>query len=318
MNNEITTPQQSAWLGLAAHKNTTVVELERRELALQSILLQPGEDKATTLKDYRAKFTALKNFRQEFTNMISSKLIDPLLEYEKRADPKTNAAYKLLETEELNERLSAERERLKTEGLNVERVSFKTHILNEYERTSADFRQQLYQEIINASKEGHTIEAFTATLKKMNPPAFRKFPTQYLSNEEKQEIFESIKAPEWDLIRLEMIAEANKGLDNLEAKVAEETKEAADNARINARMEAQTISIVTTSKIKRNVEVIIEPTTEWALAVIDAFITNNLFSRVRVKLIENLTIGQMAKAIGEHTTETGEEFPGLSYKEIVK
>ena len=68
MSNELTTtvtPQQAAWLGLAAHKNNTVAELERRELALQSILLQPGKDKAETLKAYRAEFTALKNYRQE-------------------------------------------------------------------------------------------------------------------------------------------------------------------------------------------------------------------------------------------------------------
>lgn len=317
-SNELTTPQQAAWLGLAAHKNNTVAELERRELALQSILLQPLEDKAATLKSYRAEFTALKNFRQEFTNMISGKLIDPLLEFEKRADPKTNAAYKLLETEELNERISAERERQKTEGLSIERVNFKTHILNEYERVAMEFRQTLYAEILNASREGHTIEAFTATLKEMKPGAFRKFPTQHLEDAEKAEILRSVPAPDWDLIRLEMIAEANKGLENLESKVAQDSAEAAGNARINERMATQTIAQVVTPKIRRNVEVVTEASVDWARAVLVGFMNNELWTRVRVKAIENLTIGQMAKAIGEYTTETGEEISGLSYREIVK
>ena len=250
--------------------------------------------------------------------MISGKLIDPLLEFEKRADPKTNAAYKLLETEELNDRISKERERQKTEGLNIERVTFRTHILNEYERVAMEFRQTLYAEILNASREGHTIEAFTTTLKEMKPGAFRKFPTTYLEDTEKAEIFKSVLAPDWDLIRLEMIAEANKGLENLESKVAQDSAEAAGNARINERMATQTIAQVVTPKIKRNVEVVIGTTADWAGIVLSNFASLSLWTRVRVKAIENLTISQMAKAIGEYTTETGEEIPGLSYKEIVK
>ena len=161
-------------------------------------------------------------------------------------------------------------------------------------------------------------EAFTATLREMKPGAFRKFQSQYLSDEEKQEIFKSIKAPDYDLIRLEMIAEAKKGLDNLEAKVVQENQEAADNSRLNNRMATQTILRVTTPKIKRNVEVVIGTTADWAMIVLSNFASLSLWTRVRVKAIENLTIGQMAKAIGEYTTETGEEIPGLSYKEIVK
>jgi hypothetical protein len=322
MSTELTTatPQQAAWLGLAARKNTTVAELEKRELALQSILLNV-DNKAETLKDYRSAYAGLQSYRKDFTGMIDAALVQPLMAYEKRADPKSNEQYKALEAAELADRLELERARIKTMQAEQERNQFKAHILNEYERTVGELRIRMYTECKRAMQAGITDKkAIIATLETMQPLPLEKFVTAHLTIEEKTAIYNSIPKPSGESLIFEMIGEMERmqTIEQIDFVMVEAAQESADNMKINTMIARAAIVEVSKPKIKRNVEVVVDNTTVWATRIMGYFVSYDLYRYTRVKDVTKLTIAQMAKAIGEYCTENGEELEGLIYNEIVK
>jgi hypothetical protein len=316
----VTTQQQAAWIGLAARKNTTIAELERRELALQSLLLQPGVDKAATLKTYRAEYTALQNYRKDFTAMIDNALVQPLMLFEKRSDPKNNEQYRALEAAELADRLELERKRMQTMAVEQERTQFKAHILNEYERTVGELRIRMYNEIKAALKENCDKKAIIETLEEMQALPLQKFVAEYLTIDDKTAIYNSIPKPDYGLLVLEMVGEMERiaSAEQIDVVIAEVAQETDDNIRINGMVARAAIVEVAKPKVKRNVEVVHENTIAWATRIMGYFVSYDLYTYIRVKDVSKLTIAQMAKAIGEYSTDNGEELEGLDYTEIVK
>ncbi len=309
MSQELSIRQQNAWLSLAADKNQIVEKLKTGELALQGILLNvPDESIDSTLKTYRGQFAALCDARRAFTTMITDKLIDPLMEYEKRADPKTNPEYKALEQKSLEIRLRKEAEIKRNAGVIAEKKEFEAFVRNAYEDQCMEYRRGMYREI-------QAVGAI-ADLSLVPVPPLPKFNPKFLSVDEMKEIFSAINKPDYAKIMDEMEREKDRKPEKIDEIIHKKEAEVADNKAVNIKIAAATAIAETKTTVKRKLSLTADAD-NWP-KIVSNFATGNYLQYVKVKDIGKLTVQQMATAMADDATATGLTVAGLFYNEVLK
>jgi len=334
-NMELTT-QQNGWLRMADMKNTLFDELQKAELQVQSSLEEINTD---NLKSAKSIMASAKDKRMAFTGMITDKLINPAMEYEKRMQNVINAAAVV----ELQMRKKQEEETLQAQALINEETVLRNHITNEYFRIAAENRLN-YQKGIDASYRNclanrvpvEKIPAMIADMKRIlslfEVPEMTKFQRTLVSDERALQIFQSIEKydPKMDLMRYQSEAEkkwinyemdlanADLAIKALEKQAAEREAEIAQEIAIETATNtliAQAESItLETPRIKREVKVIVIESEAWAKAVIVNFIRVFPVDKLRVKSWSKLTLAQMAEALAK----SGAELHNLKTEEICK
>jgi len=342
--------QANAWIGLAQQKNMMAQALKNMELKAQSILLLANTDNYKAIDDallaYRNHHTSMIETRKPLTQAIDAGIIQPLMEFEKRVDPKLNADYQGLTERSFNIRkaeLQGVQEQNKKAG---EIAAFKTHVENEFHRITNDYRWLLRNEARGQYEIAlrERLNPVTVDIKKMmatlapNPPA--KFQPTLLTQEEMKTIYAGIPQPNYTQIFTEEMVAMDQLFSNFDSdvanaeaaiefqKAADENRRLADEGRLASEQsmttmigKAETVRIEE-PKIKKNLVIEIEETEAWARAVIAAFVINmpDLIQGkyIRVKSWSNLSLGQMAEYLGKFATETGIVYKNLKLKEVEK
>jgi hypothetical protein len=332
---ELTT-QQNGWLRMADMKNSLFDELQRAELQVQSSL---EEVTTENLKSAKSIMTGAKEKRMAFTGMITDKLINPAMEYEKRMQNVINAAAVV----ELEMRKKQEEETLKAQAIINEESALRAHITNEYFQIAAENRLN-YEKAIDASYRNclrdriavDKIPAMVADMKHIlslfELPEMAKFQRTHVSDERAMEIYQSIEKydPKLDLMRYQSEAEkkwinyemdlanAEAAIKALEKQAAEREAEIAQEIAIETATntliaQAETITLET-PRIKREVKIIVVESEAWAKAVIVNFIRIFPIEKLRVKSWSKLTLAQMAEALAK----SGAELHNLQMEEVCK
>lgn len=344
--------QAEAWLQMAAAKNATFEELERMELQAQSILLPVLDSRSyaeidAALAEYRKQHVAMQERRKSFTSAVENGIIQPLMAFEKRIDPKTNADYLTASQRSLDIR---KEESAKAELLNAknqELAQFKAHVVNEYRRCIYEYKTTLYKEVnaqyeINlkggAKMTPEAIESIKTMLRSITPPVPVKFSPKYLTKQEMVEAFSTMVQPDWndiiddactyldntfanydsDLANREAAIERAK--DDERRREVEEAQKLAEDKAMNTLIAHSEVVTVDTPKIKRQVQITVIESEAWAKAIMAGFITNlpNLAKYIRVKSWAKLSIGQMAEYLAKYASDEGVMISGVQYTEIEK
>lgn len=349
----LTPEQQAAWVGMAQAKNNLVAELGRQELAAQQILLQAGEQADynaidAALAEYRKAHTLMVETRKGFTQMVDAGIIQPLMAFEKRVDPKASQPYANLSNLSLQFRKAQEAEAQKANAIAAEITAFKVHCENEYFRMTGQFRNtfrhqaQLEYAVALKNKKQPTEDelrtALMAGINLMGYPQPQKFTPRVLSPEQLAETYRECRKPNWESEFDSMLHETKKmyasfDVDILNAEAAiksqeeatavlefEETQKASEEAAINTLIvQAETVTVETPT-IKRTYTITVVESEAWAKMVMAGFITNlpRLAKYIRVKSWAKLSIGQMAEYLAKLATDEEIKASGLEYQEIEK
>lgn len=344
------TKQQAAWLTMAARKNELTATLQRYELDLQAILLnKPVDALPEALKAYKAKFAEMKDARLQFTNAVDAGIIQPLMAFEKRADPKVNEAYISAEKRELADRQAKASQLQKDQAKATEVGQFKAHFVNEYTRLVADLRlayaritSEAYQHCLTArtpvDKVDSAIQIAISAMGEVKPGAQNKFSRVHIPDAEAIEIYKTIPVPDWasylreaveginakfslypnDLANAEQAVQAE--VQTFQATVVETAQEVQQEmaaTTLIAQAEAFVLpepgfkGITETTRIK-----VVDDNQRWVLLITTAFIANfnSVFNKLRVKKYSALTVAQMAAALDA----AGVKVDGVGYENIIK
>ena len=345
--NQLTTIQQG-WLKLAEIRINLFNDLQKDELKVQSLLKDISskdlESIQVNLKAAKNQYQESKRKRLDFTKMISDKLLDPSMEFEKRMAAEIDEVVKL----ELAKRLELESKSKEQQLISDEITMYKTHIVNEWFRIAHEYRSNLQKMIdssyINCIK--NKVPAFQVPemisdlkyiLDKISLSTFTKFNRMFITDQEALEIFHSIEKYDGkeDLIYYQnLVNEKYKmyahDLANEEsiAKLEAEQQQRVKNAENELQAEIATNILIAqaetlrieTPKVKREIKIIIVESEEWAINIMTTFIKNWQYVNkyVKVKSWAKLSIGQMAEALAKHISETGETLNNLQTEEICK
>lgn len=344
---ELTPEQSNAWLGMAVAKNNLVADLTRQELAAQSLLQSvPDTHEAidAAMAEYRKAHTNMVETRKTFTGLIDAGIVQPLMAFEKRVDPKVSEAYNHLSNRSLALRKAAADAAAKVNAINQEIASFKAHFQNEFFRIVAAYRADVRREI-DAQYEywlqqriSPEMPKIHAHLGKIEAAQLNRFNPVHMTPEQMQEAYATIAQPNWAAIYAEMCTEADRVFANFDSDMAnaaaalaarreesamethQEQKSAADEAAINTLITTAEVVTVDTPTIKRTYQITVVESEQWAKTVMAAFITNlpALAKYIRVKSWAKLTIGQMAEYLAKLATESEVKAAGLTYQEVEK
>lgn len=335
------TKQQIAWIGLANGKNKLMDQLTKDELNAQALLCGEGHEQIdANLAAYRKAHTEMIERRKEYTNAIDAGIVQPLMAFEKRVDPKTNQAYADLAALSLSLRKQAEAKAATTNARNAETAAFKAHCQNEFFRVCAEYRTAIRAEIVK--QYAYWLEIGTpcdiaglkANLLLIQVPPVKKFIASYLTPEEMGGIYGGIPKPDYASVYVEMMSYAdetfahfNSDLANKTAAVAHVTQNAALESQAEARQVNEDIAlntliataetvVIDTPKIKRTLVITVVESEGWAKQIMTAFITNlpSLGKYIKVKSWAKLSIGQMAEYLSKYSTDEEKELPGLKYE----
>jgi hypothetical protein len=347
-----TTPQPAqieAWVQLAQKKNELTQKLANSELALQKILLDCNVNDYKTIDEalavYRKSHTSLIETRKEFTIIIDANIVQPLMQFEKRSDPKVNTLYIELTTTSLNLRQVAAKKAHEFQSIENEKNMFTNHCINEFLRIESKYIQDLNAQI-DKDYANHLTNNFPVpnfkiietNLRTVILDAMKKYVPVVITKEQMKELYRQIEQPKYNEIlenKISMLsqifinyatdlANASAAIEarELEAKIA--AKEIAHKLEaetaINTLISNASTPIVETPKIKVELKIEVINSPEWAQLIMTHFIANmhTLVKYVRVKTWDNLSIGQMATAIAKHATDTGETYKGIIYNQINK
>ena len=347
----VTQAQADAWVGLATEKNRLMFELGRMELAAQNILLRVQRDDAAyeaidvALAEYRKSYTAISDLRKTFTNQIDAGIIQPLMAFEKRIDPKNNGQYNALASRSLQLRKAEADKATLANAKNQEVASFKAHVVNEFSRVVTEYRAIIrreaaghYEKCLKDKIPDPGVEKVKEMLRQIAPPNVAKFNARYLSGEELLQIYNDSPKPDYASYYEELMSEVDNlfanyssDLANAEAAIKhqqeqarlqelEEANKAKEEQALNTLIATSETVVIEEPKIKRTVQVTVVESEAWAKSVMASFITNlpKLTKYIRVKSWSKLNIGQMATYLGQYATDEGVSFPGLSLKEVEK
>lgn len=342
--------QKNAWWMLAAKKNEVVTDLSTRELELQGLLLNVPDDQISTrLGEYRKKHGELVDTRKAFTGIITDKLITPLMETEKRADPKVNASYLALSARELELRKAATSKLLLDQNIATEKGQFKAHFQNEYMRLATAYRhtlsgiaQQAYTSCLEAKTPPDEIDTALAVARlamadtKLGTP--NKFTRVHLTPEDAAALYKQLHTPDtgemlkegMDLLREKFAMYAND-LENaeaaiqdsqreFEATIVEDNRDLSNETAANVLMASAESFILPDSNFKPVTtleKIVIEDNSEsWVVKIISAFLANFAvaFNKTSVKKYSGLTIKQMAEALDK----AGVRVQGVNYTTVDK
>jgi hypothetical protein len=341
--------QIAAWTALAENKNNLTNQLAVAELGLQQILLGVNQtDHAAiteALATYRKKHSEMVAQRKEFTSIIDANIVQPLMAFEKRADPKSNETYLDIDAKGLSLRQAEAQKANQFQAVESEKSMFIAHCTNEYLRIENKYILDLsavidtgYAANLKAKSPKPHLDNIIVNMKavKIDQPA--KFEPQYLTKEQMREIYLTITPPNCAKFLAEKIdflpqvfinyesdlANAQAAIERMEtdAKIAviEAEKKVEAESAINTLVATASTPVIETPKIKRDLIIESVNSAEWAQLIMTTFIANmpTLTRLVRVKSWEKLSIGQMADAIAKHATDTGETFKGVTYVEVQK
>jgi hypothetical protein len=339
--------QQKAWLGMAQSKNELVTKLTSLELQAQKTLLSAKDDYKVideVLAAYRKEYAAMVETRKSFTNAVQAGIIDPLMAFEKRVDPKSNEKYLTLQSRSLELRKEEAVKAEEANKKNQELARFKAHVENEFFRIAAEYRNMMRREIDAQYKRSLEckiacdLTAVKQVMKMMPVPPTIKFVGNLLTQEDKAAAYATIKQPDFGIMYNEACEYLEKVFANFDSDVAnadaalkhqeeqsrlkeieEKQKLDEETAMTTLIATAETVEIET-PKIKKSVQVIVVESEQWVKAVVSAFIVNlpHLGKHIKVKKWSNLNIAQMAKALGDYASETGASFTNLQMKEVEK
>jgi len=345
---EVNEKQAKAWLTLAATKNNVTQDLAGREMTLQAILLNKPNDKlAEVLAEYRKQWTEMSEARKAFTSVVTAKLIEPMMEYEKRADPKTNAAYIAASTRELDHRKEATRKLEAQQALATETANFKTHFVNEYLRIMASYRAdlaaiitQVYTDCLTVKTPDPTnaIAVAVSAMDAVKPKNPANFVRINLTTQRATELFTAIPQPDYSGALSEAkLALTTKfelyqhDLANAEAAIESNKQQAAiatANADQDIKAQQATNTLFAAAQAfvmpepgfkgftERNRIIIRDESQEWVARIMAAFLANlsTVFPLLRVKKYSALNIKQMAEACDT----AGIKVEGVDYETIEK
>ena len=345
------TPLQAVhhgWLSVGALKFQTADKQSKHCLSLQQIMLTPGDtitDIEKSLAKYRNVHKEMVAIGQKFRSFITDRVFSPSLNIEAEYSPNKYEPYLIAEKTLLDKKVEAEKKASDAANKQKEEQQYRAHIKNQYEDIVADFRIRAANEIntmylswLKGGVKQPEISMLKKTLSEMNFKAGAKFVRRLVSDTEATAIFQSIPAPSLQELRKEalkmcddkfmsyqhdlQLSDISTVQASAEQSIADIKHEAEQNIAINT-LEAVSTPIVAIEpegrRIKKTVEVVVEGTEGWAISVISAFLrTPDCRQFLLVKKWENLSVGQMAAAIGKYSTETGDQLHGLSYREVLK
>lgn len=339
--------QANAWLEMATSKNQLTAQLQTLELAAQSILLpvKNSEDYAAidaALAEYRKQHTLITDTRKPFTGLIDSAIVQPLMAFEKRVDPKANTEYNTLIAKSLQLRKIESDKAAQVNLKNSVIAQFKAHCTNEFQRTFVELQNNLGREISAQyrmhleSRLSPELKSIEEKLMQIQPPSVNKFETTVLTVAELQDIYAELEKPDYKEAYEGGVYLLEKTFANFDSDLAnaaqalkhqQEQAQLAEIASANKLAEEQAINTliihseavtVSTPKIKKTVQIIVVESEQWAKAVMAAFITNMpyLTKYIRVKSWSKLSIGQMAEYLSKFATDEGMTFNGIELKEV--
>lgn len=338
---QVSEKQQAAWIGLAGRKNELTNALTSDELQAQMLLTgETYEVIDANLATYRKAHQEMVDKRKEYTNAIDAGIVQPLMAFEKRVDPKTNSAYVALSQKSLLLRKTAETAAASTNAKNLEASTFKAHCQNEFFRVCAEYRAILRAEVVKQYaywlNEGTMcdLDQLKITLQSVPVPVVKKYIPTYLTQEDMAKIYGTITKPDYSHIHNEMMeyldetfAHFSSDLANRSQAIAHVTQDAAlqtqaeatkvtEDVAINTLIATAETVIIDTPKIKRTLVIIVVESEQWAKQIMTQFITNlpSLGKYIRVKSWAKLTIGQMAEYLSKFSTDEEKELPGLTYE----
>lgn len=333
--------QQGAWLSLAEAKNNLAADLTKRELEMQGVL--------PDLAAYRKMHSEMVEKRKSFTNIINDKLIAPMMEWEKRADPKTNAAYLAAAEKELAERKAATEKLERDQAIAAERGQFKAHFQNEYMRLATAYRhslagiiQQCYASCLGAMTPPDQVHAAMSIAEQamddVKPGMPNKFNRVYLTPEDAATLYKQLKPPSWNEIRAEAseqlkekfsmyandLAHADVALQDsqreFEATIIEDVQDLQQEQAANVLMASAEAFVLPDTGFKPVVElekIVIEDNSEgWVVKIMSAFLANfqQAFNKTRNKKYSSLTVAQIAAALDAANIRV----QGVQYTKVVK
>lgn len=346
---------QIGWLQMAHNKVVVFANLQADELKIQALvaeaiaivdtkqyqLMKDKQNEANTV------FATSKQQRLYFTNTINDKVIKPAMEFEKRSED----LLVTLASHDLKMRQAIEQENKVWQSKENEKTRLRAHATNENFRIATEYRGMLKsrinwyytgllkrEQISRADVDAH-IRDIQVELSQIELPLPVKFELKEVSREEAIAIYTEIRPydPKEDLLRAQTEAvtafamyeedmkNAAAAIEQHNKQLEQENNEAAvslqaETAINNIVAEAGAVIVGQPVKIKRKMEIVDVNSQQWALTIMATFIKNlpSLIQYVKVTSWSKLTIAQMAKALSQLSTDTGEQFDGFEYKEIVK
>ncbi len=343
----LTNDQQQAWLGMAIAKNNITADLTNQELAAQMLLRGLPNDHAaidSALASYRKAHTEMVEHRKAFTGILDAAIIQPLMAFEKRVDPKTAQEYISLANRSLELRKAAADTAARTNNINQELAQFKAHCQNELGRVIALYRQMVRGEINNLyafyleKRISPELPQLHAHLAKIEMPMVNKFNPQYITTEQMQAAYQSVPQPHWQTYFDELLEECNKVFANFDSDMANasaalanreqetaaanvrELQTAQEEAAVNPLIATAEAVVMETPTIKKSYTIVLAESEAWAKAIMAGFISNlpALAKYIRVKSWSRLTIGQMAEYLAKYATDGGTKIAGVQYEENEK
>jgi hypothetical protein len=343
------TPQQSGWVKLAGIKETLVKDLNNAEISIQGILADlQSRDHAKiehAINEAKSVFKQAKGIRLEFTRLIDDKLINPIMDYEKRMQKNIDAGIVI----ELESR-KAEAMRIQAEQIYLNEVAaFKTHIKNELARIKNKYIDDLrkginvmYREFLLNKEPIEMLESIklhaASLISSFKLDDFQRFPLNAVTEQQAHEIFmdfekydgtqdlenaiysinDVFKTYQLDLQNAEMAILANqqKQIEIDKSRLEQQTFEKLSNELID---DANSVKLEM-PKFKNEIRIVNDNTETWALNIITHFMKNYQFisKYIKVKSWDKLTLGQMSTALAKHIQETGEQIPSFKIEEICK
>lgn len=349
---------QRGWLQLSHRRNYTFYELTKDELKVQEIL--SGITKETKLDIIQSKISEASKLIEEskekrlfFTNNLQERLIKPLMEFEKRNVDLLDSTKNI----EREARIEANRIAALAAAKETEVKMYKAHILNEYERTSLEYRQQLESRILfyyhlslkkkkmNKAEMNEEMTMIKNELTQIEVPKAVKFTRVHVTNTEAKAIIDTIVAPDNSALLAEITATIptvyamyQEDFKNAEAaieaqniaiqkKKAEENKQLAQSAAMaNVIASAEPVVVSTPGGAKTTVKkkwvIDEENTAEWATSVMTHFLANLPLcqQKLLVKAWPKLTLSQMAAALSKVANDSTpvKQFSGLKMSEEIK
>lgn len=347
---------QRGWLQMCHNRNVTVSTLEAGELEVQGLIknIETVTDLSKVqeaLKKAKSIASEKMEVRKYFTGALKTKLIDKLMEYEKRSEELIETATK----HELKIRQVAAKKAQDDSSKARETEQYKAHIKNEYARVAALYGLKLQNRIgfyyrgalAEKKKNKVLLEEYMTMIFNELPliekDAAVKFNRAWVTNEEAKVIIAEIPVPDYVAVlkaaqvsiatMFEMYdndiknAEAAIAAQDLEAtqKQAAVESELTENAAMNnlvASADSFVVGGAGTPTVKKKWVINEENTSEWALAVMTGFIGNlkECQEKLLIKSWAKLTLSQMATALSKVANDYNpvKQFPNLTMKEEIK
>lgn len=351
--NSLTPQQQKGWLTLGAAKQDLARRHELATLELQKIL-QDAEPNITSTEEalsiYRKKHADMIAEGQKFRGVIKEKIMAQSLQIEANYDPKNYEGYKVVNERLIKMKTDQEERNSQAQRRAQERNNYIAHKKNQYELLAADYKQRALNEIntmyisyLKGKVQDPDVEAIRQTITDLKFDTSEKvvgtqYQRKYITDDEAKAIMADLEKPNLPILRNQMIVlldqkfssyqhdlKANT-VEQVEMFAQQEVQEIKQEAEMNVginNLTAQAVdvpSVMAEGKpLTRAVKVVVEDSEAWHLKVITAYLKFPLCrAHVGVKKWSNLTVGQMAAALGAYATETGEMSAELEYEELIK